>query len=65
MRILAAYYHGRIKYQNQRDSDATGDTEAGEKDKSFSTEKDKTASSEKDKTSSDTKNDSESKEGEK
>ena len=65
VRILAAYYHGRIKYQNQRDSDATGDTEAGEKDKSFSTEKDKTASSEKDKTSSDTKNDSESKEGEK
>lgn len=65
VRILAAYYHGRIKYQNQRDSDAAGDTEAGEKDKSFSTEKDKTASSEKDKTSSDTKNDSESKEGEK
>ena len=65
VRILAAYYHGRIKYQNQRDSDATGDTETGEKDKSFSTEKDKTASSEKDKTSSDTKNDSESKEGEK
>ena len=65
VRILAAYYHGRIKYQNQRDSDAAGDTEAGEKDKSFSTEKDKTASSEKDNTSSDTKNDSESKEGEK
>ena len=48
VRILAAYYHGRIKYQNQRDPDATGDTES-EKDKSFTSEnggKDKSFSSE-------------------
>ncbi len=38
VRILAAYYHGRIKYQNQRDPDASGDTES---DKSFTSEKDK------------------------
>jgi hypothetical protein len=46
VRILAAYYHGRIKYQNQKDPDATGDSEAGEKDKSFTTDKDKSSSSE-------------------
>ena len=59
VRILAAYYHGRIKYQNQRAPDATGDSESSEKsftsenggkDKSFSseakTEKDKSKSSE-------------------
>ena len=48
VRILAAYYHGRIKYQNQRDPDATGDSES-EKDKSFTSEnggKDKSLSSE-------------------
>lgn len=50
VRILAAYYHGRIKYQNQRDPDATGDTENG--DKSFTSEKDKSVSSEKDKSAS-------------
>ena len=47
VRILAAYYHGRIKYQNQKDPDATGDSE---KDKSASSEykgdKDKSDSSE-------------------
>ena len=47
VRILAAYYHGRIKYQNQRDPDATADTETGDKDKSFTSEKDKSLSSEK------------------
>ncbi|WP_294429539.1 HDIG domain-containing metalloprotein [uncultured Treponema sp.] len=48
VRILAAYYHGRIKYQNQKDPDATGDSEAekSEKDKSFTSEKDKSQSSE-------------------
>ena len=48
VRILAAYYHGRIKYQNQKDPDSTGDSEAekSEKDKSFSSEKDKSQSSE-------------------
>ena len=46
VRILAAYYHGRIKYQNQKDPDATGDSEVGEKDKSFTTDKDKSSSSE-------------------
>ncbi|MBQ8013126.1 MAG: HDIG domain-containing protein [Treponema sp.] len=50
VRILAAYYHGRIKYQNQRDPDATGDAENG--DKSFTSEKDKSVSSEKDKSAS-------------
>ncbi|MBR1404719.1 MAG: HDIG domain-containing protein [Treponema sp.] len=44
VRILAAYYHGRIKYQNQRDPDATGDSESSEK--SFTSEKDKSLSSE-------------------
>ena len=44
VRILAAYYHGRIKYQNQKDPDATGDSESG--DKSFTGEKDKSFSSE-------------------
>lgn len=43
VRILAAYYHGRIKYQNQKDPDSTGDSESGEKslsekDKSFTSE---------------------------
>ena len=44
VRILAAYYHGRIKYQNQRDPDSTGDSESSEK--SFTSEKDKSLSSE-------------------
>ena len=35
VRILAAYYHGRIKYQNQRDPDSSTDSEA---DKSLSSE---------------------------
>lgn len=60
VRILAAYYHGRIKYQNQKDPDATGDSEdsesksfTSEKDKSLSSEtKDKSASSDKDKSKS-------------
>ncbi|WP_407428689.1 HD family phosphohydrolase [Treponema sp.] len=39
VRILAAYYHGRIKYQNQKDPDAQDGTET---EKSFSSEKDKT-----------------------
>ena len=47
MRILAAYYHGRIKYQNQKDPDASGSSEV---DKSFTSEqkneKDKSKSSE-------------------
>ena len=30
VRILAAYYHGRIKYQNQKDPDATATTEKTE-----------------------------------
>jgi len=43
VRILAAYYHGRIKYQNQKDPDDTSDSETtektlSEKDKSFSSE---------------------------
>lgn len=43
VRILAAYYHGRIKYQNQKDPDSTGDSESSEKslsekDKSFTSE---------------------------
>ena len=55
VRILAAYYHGRIKYQNQKDPDSTGDSESkdkssAEKDKSISSEikgeKDKSTSSE-------------------
>ena len=44
VRILAAYYHGRIKYQNQRDPDSTGDSESSEK--SFTSEKNKSLSSE-------------------
>ncbi len=36
VRILAAYYHGRIKYQNQKDPDATSSTESGDKDKTIS-----------------------------
>ncbi len=35
VRILAAYYHGRIKYQNQRDPDSSTDSEA---EKSLSSE---------------------------
>lgn len=35
VRILAAYYHGRIKYQNQRDPDSPTD---GEADKSLSSD---------------------------
>ena len=35
VRILAAYYHGRIKYQNQRDPDSPTDSEA---DKSLSSD---------------------------
>ncbi len=35
VRILAAYYHGRIKYQNQRDPDSSTD---GEADKSLSSD---------------------------
>ena len=58
VRILAAYYHGRIKYQNQKDPDATGDSESSEKDKSFTTDEDKSSSSE-------LKSDSYSKDGEK
>ena len=48
VRILAAYYHGRIKYQNQKDPDDTSDSESGEsKDKSFSSEtRDKSLSNE-------------------
>ena len=46
VRILAAYYHGRIKYQNQRDPDATGDSEG---DKSFTSEAKDATRSEKDK----------------
>ena len=43
VRILAAYYHGRIKYQNQKDPDSTGDSESSEK---FLSEKDKSFTSE-------------------
>ena len=46
VRILAAYYHGRIKYQNQRDPDATSDSEG---DKSFTSEAKDATRSEKDK----------------
>ena len=46
VRILAAYYHGRIKYQNQKDPDESSDTES---DKSFSSEKSRSAASEADK----------------
>ncbi len=42
VRILAAYYHGRIKYQNQKDPDSSTDSEAS--DKSSSSEKDKSLS---------------------
>ncbi|MBQ9909548.1 MAG: HDIG domain-containing protein [Treponema sp.] len=43
VRILAAYYHGRIKYQNQKDPDSSVDSElkdrtSAEKDKSNSSE---------------------------
>lgn len=68
VRILAAYYHGRIKYQNQKDPDATGDTE---KDKSASSEnkgdKDKSDSSESksDSENKDTKEAKDTKDGEK
>jgi membrane-associated HD superfamily phosphohydrolase len=51
VRILAAYYHGRIKYQNQKDPDASNSSEV---DKSFTSEqkneKDKSKSSENEKT---------------
>lgn len=68
VRILAAYYHGRIKYQNQKDPDATGDSE---KDKSASSEnkgdKDKSDSSESksDSENKDTKEAKDTKDGEK
>jgi len=42
VRILAAYYHGRIKYQNQKDPDASSDSE--DSDRSFTSEKDRTSS---------------------
>ncbi len=68
VRILAAYYHGRIKYQNQKDPDATGDSE---KDKSASSEnkgdKDKSDSSgsKSDSENKDTKEAKDTKDGEK
>lgn len=68
VRILAAYYHGRIKYQNQKDPDDTGDSE---KDKSASSEnkgdKDKSDSSESksDSENKDTKEAKDTKDGEK
>ncbi|MBQ9623883.1 MAG: HDIG domain-containing protein [Treponema sp.] len=68
VRILAAYYHGRIKYQNQKDPDATGDSE---KDKSASSEykgdKDKSDSSESksDSENKDTKEAKDTRDGEK
>lgn len=68
VRILAAYYHGRIKYQNQKDPDATGDSE---KDKSATSEnkgdKDKSDSSESksDSENKDTKEAKDTKDGEK